>query len=49
MALGTSQIDEVRFPRIGDIYQSVDYGTSLNKVDIDVQGGVGSVRVRGGP
>jgi hypothetical protein len=48
MALGTSQIDEVRFPRIGDVYQSVDYGTSLNQVDIDVQGGVGSVRVRGG-
>lgn len=49
MALGTTQIDEARFPRIGDIYQSVDYGTSVNHVDIDVQGGVGSVRVLGGP
>jgi hypothetical protein len=45
MALGTTQIDETRFPRIGDIYQSVDYGTASNHVDIDVQGGVGSVRV----
>ena len=49
MALGTTQIDETRFPRIGDRYQSVDYGTSVNHVDIDVQGGVGSVRVLGGP
>jgi hypothetical protein len=45
MALGTTQVDETRFPRTGDIYQSVDYGTAANQVDIDVQGGVGSVRV----
>jgi hypothetical protein len=49
MALGTSQIDESRFPRIGDVYQSVDYGTAANHVDIDIQGGVGSVKVMGGP
>jgi hypothetical protein len=48
MALGTTQIDETRFPRIGDIYQSVDYRRSSNQVDIDVQGGVGSVRILGG-
>ena len=29
MALGSSQVDETRFPRIGDIYQSADYGTSI--------------------
>lgn len=48
MALGSSSIDETRFPRVGDIYQSVDYGTAENRVDLDLQGGVGSVRVIGG-
>jgi hypothetical protein len=48
MAIGTNQVDEARFPRIGDVYQSVDYGTAANKVDIDISGGVGSVRVVGG-
>jgi hypothetical protein len=45
MALGTTRVDETRFPRIGDSYQSIDYGTAANLVDIDVQGGVGSVSV----
>jgi hypothetical protein len=48
MALGSSHIDEGRFPRIGDVYQSIDYGTAANTVDLDLQGGVGSVRVVGG-
>jgi len=47
MALGNSAIDEGRFPRVGDLYQSIDYGTSANRVDLDIQGGVGSVRVVG--
>jgi hypothetical protein len=45
MTLGSSQIDEARFPRIGDVYQSADYGTAANHVDIDAQGGVGSLRI----
>ena len=45
MALGSSQIDETRFPRIGDVYQSLDYGTAANHVDIDASGGVGSLRI----
>ena len=48
MAIGTSQIDEARFPRVGDLYQSADYATATNRVDIDAQGGVGSLRVVGG-
>lgn len=47
MALGSSQVDETRFPRTGDGYASPDYATAANRVDIDVQGGVGSVRVVG--
>ena len=47
MALGSSRIDETRFPRVGDIYQSIDYATAANRVDIDIQGGIGSVQVVG--
>ncbi len=49
MAIGSNQIDPARFPRIGDVYQSLDYGTATNHVDIDVRGGVGSLRIIGGP
>ncbi len=48
MALGSSQIDEARFPRAGDVFQSIDYATATNRVDIDAEGGVGSLRVVGG-
>jgi hypothetical protein len=48
MAIGSSHIDEVRFPRAGDVYQSLDYATAANRVDMDIQGGVGSVRVVAG-
>jgi hypothetical protein len=48
MALGSSQIDETLFPRMGDGYQSADYASAANRVDLDIQGGVGSVRIRGG-
>lgn len=47
MAIGSSQVDESRFPRTGDGYESPDYATSPNRVDLDLQGGVGSVRVVG--
>jgi hypothetical protein len=49
MAIGSSQVDELRFPRIGDLHQSADYATAPNRVDIDIQAGVGSVRIVGGP
>lgn len=45
MALGSSQVDETRFPRAGNGWESPDWGTATNRVEIDVQGGVGSVRV----
>ena len=48
VALGSVQVDETRFPRSGDIYQSADYAEATNRVDLDIQGGVGSVRVRAG-
>ena len=48
MAIGSSQIDETRFPRTLDGHASPDYEGAANRVDITIEGGVGSVRVVGG-
>jgi succinate dehydrogenase / fumarate reductase iron-sulfur subunit len=34
-------------PRDADGYASPDYGTAANRADIDIQGGIGSVRIVG--
>ena len=47
VALGSNQIDVSRFPRRGDVYESADYSSAANTVDIDIRGGVGSVSVIG--
>lgn len=44
--LGGIRIDESRFPKSDKIYQSADYASASNKVEIDVDGGVGSVTIR---
>jgi hypothetical protein len=47
MALGSTQVDETRFPRSAAGYESPDYATAANRVDIDASGGVGSLRIVG--
>lgn len=47
MGLGGSDIDTRRFPRVGDVWESPDFASAINRVDIDAQGGLGSVTVRG--
>ena len=44
--LADINVDQDRFPRVGGVYQSEDYGTAENKVDIEIDTGVGSVSVR---
>jgi hypothetical protein len=44
--LATVNVDTNRFPRVGDEYCSPDYETAANKVDIEVDAGVGSVDLR---
>lgn len=44
--LSSIQVDTQRFPQIGSVYQSPDYDTAANKVDMDIQMGVGSVSIR---
>ncbi len=46
MALGRTDVDESRFPRSQDGYASPDYETCPHRVEIDVQGGVGTVTIR---
>ncbi len=45
MAIGSSDIDQRRFPRSGSDYVSPDYATAANKIDIQFEGGVGSLAV----
>src|SRR5512139_313991 len=45
MAIGTNDINRQRFPLSGGDYVSPDYATALNKVDIQFEGGVGSLAV----
>jgi len=45
MAIGSNAIDQQRFPRAGGDYASPDYATAANKVDIQFEGGVGSLAV----
>ena len=45
MALGSVVVDEARFPRTADGYASPDWEAATNRVEIDIQGGVGSVRI----
>ena len=47
MALGSTQVDETRFPRSASGYESPDYATATNRLDIDASGGVGSLKVIG--
>ncbi|MGZ8515052.1 MAG: hypothetical protein ACXWXA_08410 [Candidatus Limnocylindrales bacterium] len=45
MVLGSTQIDQGRFPPTAVGYESLDYASAQNRIDIDVQGGVGSLKV----
>lgn len=48
MALGSAQVDQTRFPATIGGYESPDFATATNRVEIDIAGGVGSFRVTGG-
>lgn len=39
-------VDRERFPRVEGGYQSPDYGSAANRVDLKIEAGVGSVEVR---
>jgi hypothetical protein len=44
--LGALHVDRERFPQAGERYfQSADYDTAANKIELKIEGGVGEVRV----
>lgn len=45
-ALVGVDVDQSRFPREGGVYQSPDFGSAVNKADIDIDIGAGSISVR---
>lgn len=46
VAAGEIKVDEVRFPRNGKYYQSPDYETAVNAVDMKIDAGAASVKIR---
>jgi hypothetical protein len=48
IALGSSDVDEARFPRSapGSAWESPDFASAANRVEIEVRGGLGSFSVR---
>jgi hypothetical protein len=45
-ALASTSVDANRFPRSGSVYQSPDYDSAENRIDIRIEMGMGSVTVR---
>ncbi|NLE75058.1 MAG: cell wall-active antibiotics response protein [Actinobacteria bacterium] len=46
MGLGSLKVDENRFPKTTDGYESPDFQTAANRVYLTIEGGVGSVEIR---
>jgi hypothetical protein len=48
MAIGSNEIDTGRFPRTpaGDAWESRDFATAANRVEIEFRGGIGTLAVR---
>lgn len=45
-ALSTIDVDQSRFPKVGDRYVSPDYESATNRIDLDIESGVSSVDIR---
>ncbi len=48
MALGSTRVDETRFPRTAAGWETPGYEAAQNRVELEISGGVGSVEIRGG-
>jgi hypothetical protein len=46
VTMGSTDVDQARFPRALDGWASPDYESATNRVDIDLEGGLGSITVR---
>jgi hypothetical protein len=43
--LDTNEIDQTRFPKIGDLFRSSNYDSAANTVDITIEAGLGKVSI----
>lgn len=46
MGVGALDVDQGRFPWRGDVYESDDFQTAANRVELEIKGGVGQISVR---
>lgn len=46
VALGSTNVDEARFPRSPEGWSSPDFEAAANRVEIAIDGGLGSIRIR---
>jgi NAD(P)-dependent dehydrogenase (short-subunit alcohol dehydrogenase family) len=46
IAVGSRDVDQARFPRVADGWQSPDIATATDRVELEVRGGMGSVTIR---
>jgi len=46
LGIGSLDIDEGRFPKSGDRYLSPDFATAENRLELEVDGGIGRISVR---
>ena len=44
--VGSIEVDRARFPKVDGAYQSPDYESAANRVDVNISAGVGSVTVK---
>jgi hypothetical protein len=44
--LGSVSVDQTRFPRSGNRYESTDYASAANKLDLKIEVGVSSVSIK---
>ncbi len=44
--LGGINVDQTRFPRFGRVYQSADFASATDKIDVDINGGVGGISIQ---
>ncbi len=44
--LGGISVDQSRFPRFGEVYQSADFASATDKIDVEIDGGVGGISIQ---
>ena len=46
LGLSGLSVDEGRFPKVGDVFESIDFDTTENRINLEIDAGASSVNVR---